>query len=235
MAYASPLSNAPVLSADEDTRAAFLVRVYQHVALAVVAFMAFETVLFVTGAAEAINNLLAGTSAVWLLVLMVFSGANFLATKSAHNLSNPAMQYAGLFGMSFSYSLIFAPFLYYVFNSEGNGSGTVMQAAAVTIAGFVGLTVVGMVTRRDLGFMRPMIMFGGIMALVAIVASVLFGVNLGVWFSIAMVALSGGTILYQTQNIIRTYPAWAHVGAAVSLFGSLMTMFWYILRIFSRR
>lgn len=235
MAYASPLSNTPVISADEDTRGAFLVRVYQHVALAVLAFMAFETVLFMTGIAEALNNMLAGSSVIWLLVLAVFYGANMMATKAAHNLDNPSMQYAGLFGMAAGYSLIFAPFLYYVFNSEGNGAGTVAQAAVVTLAGFAGLTVVGMVTRKDLSFMRPMLMFGGIMALILIVVSVLFGMNLGLWFSVGMVALSGGAILYQTQTIIRTYPAWAHVGAAVGLFGSLMTMFWYILRIFSRR
>ncbi len=235
MAYASPLSTAPAISADEDTRGAFLVRVYQHVALAVVAFMAFETVLFVTGAAEALNTLLTGSSLVWMLVLGVFYVANMMATKSAHNLENPGLQYAGLFGMAGAYSLIFAPFLYYVLNSEGNGGGTVVQAATVTIAGFVGLTVVGMITRKDLSFIRPMIMFGGIMAIVLIGASLLFGLNLGVWFSVGMVALSGVSILYQTQNIVRTYPAWAHVGAAVSLFGSLMTMFWYILRIFSRR
>ncbi len=235
MAYASPLSNTPVISTDEDTRGAFLVRVYQHVALAVVAFMAFETILFVTGAAQALNNLLTGSSLVWMLVLGVFYVANFMASKSAHNLENPSMQYAGLFGMAGAYSLIFAPFLYYVLHSEGNGGGTVVQAAMVTIAGFVGLTVVGMVTRKDLSFIRPLIMFGGIMAIVLIGAALLFGLNLGVWFSVGMVALSGASILYQTQNIVRTYPAWAHVGAAVSLFGSLMTMFWYILRIFSRR
>ncbi len=235
MAYASPLSQAPVISADEETRGAFLFKVYQHVALAVVAFMAFETVLFVTGAAEALNTLLSGSSLIWMLVLGVFYAANFMATKSAHNLENPSLQYAGLFGMAGAYSLIFAPFLYYVFNSEGNGGSTVVEAAMVTIAGFVGLTVVGMITRKDLSFMRPLLMFGGIMAIVLIVASLLFGFNLGVWFSVGMVALSGASILYQTQNIVRTYPAWAHVGAAVSLFGSLMTMFWYILRIFSRR
>jgi FtsH-binding integral membrane protein len=160
---------------------------------------------------------------------------NWLASQSAHNLENPSMQYAGLFGMSFAEAVIFAPFLYIVFNTEGQGGGTVAQAAVVTIAGFVGLTVVGMITRRDLSFLRPIFMFGGVMALIAIVGAVLFGFTLGLWFSLAMVALSGGAILYQTQTIIRTYPAWAHVGAAVALFGSLMTMFWYILRIFSSR
>ncbi len=233
MAYASPLSNAPVITADEQTRADFLVRVYQHVGLAVVAFMAFETVLYMTGAAEAIYTFLSGASAAWLLILGGFMVVNWLATQSAHNLANPSAQYAGLFGMAAAEAVIFAPFLYYVFQTDG--SGTVATAAAVTIVGFGALTVIGFVTRKDLSFMRPMIMWGGVSALMLIVGAVIFGFDLGLWFSVGMVALAGAAIVYQTQNIIRRYPAWAHVGAAVSLFGSLMTMFWYILRIFTNR
>ena len=51
----------------------------------------------------------------------------------------------------------------------------------------------------------------------------------------AMIALAGASILYQTQSIIREYPAQAHVAAALGLFSSVMTMFWYVLRLLSRR
>jgi len=50
-----------------------------------------------------------------------------------------------------------------------------------------------------------------------------------------MIALMGASILYNTQNILRRYPEEAYVAAAVSLFGSVMTMFYYILRIFMDR
>ena len=72
-------------------------------------------------------------------------------------------------------------------------------------------------------------------AVVLIVAALLFGANLGTWFSVAMVALMGASILYNTQKILHTYPPHAYVGAAVTLFASLMTMFWYILQIFLDR
>ncbi len=78
-------------------------------------------------------------------------------------------------------------------------------------------------------------MWAAVMSLVLIVAALLFGFELGVWFSVAMVALAGGAILYQTQTILRTYPDGAHVGAAVQLFASMMLLFWYVLRIFARR
>jgi uncharacterized protein len=105
----------------------------------------------------------------------------------------------------------------------------------VTILGFAGLTAVGLYTRKDLSFIRPMVIWASVAALVLIVAAVLFGLELGVWFSVAMIALAGGAILYQTQAILRSYPEDAHVGAAVQLFASVMLLFWYVLRLFSRR
>jgi FtsH-binding integral membrane protein len=92
-----------------------------------------------------------------------------------------------------------------------------------------------MVTRKDLSFLRPLVMWGAIAALGLIVAAVLFGFALGPLFSVAMIGLAGASILYQTQNIVRKYPEWAYVGAAVGLFGSLMTMFWYVLQLLTRR
>ena len=233
MSYTSPLDMTPVISTDEQTRSAFLVRVYQHLGLAVAAFVVFETLLFMIGLAESIYNLIAGSSGMWLLILGGFMVVNWMTSSAAHNLSNPRAQYAGLFGLAAAEAVIFAPLLFRVFNTDG--SGTVAAAAFVTLFGFAGLTAVAMLSKSDFSFLRPILMFAGIMALVAIGGSLLFGFHLGVWFSAAMVLLAGGSILYQTQNIVRQYPAWAHVGAAVSLFGSLMMMFWYVLRIFSSR
>ena len=71
--------------------------------------------------------------------------------------------------------------------------------------------------------------------MVLIVGALLFGANIGTWFSVAMIALMGASILYNTQKILHSYPEQAYVGAAVTLFASLMTMFWYILRIFMDR
>jgi hypothetical protein len=235
MAMANPAAT-PVADLDVDSRIAFLGRVYQHLIAAVVAFVLFETLLFMTGVAEGIYDWLAGSGGTWLVILGGFMVVNWLATSAAHDLENPARQYAGLFGLAAADALIFAPFLYYVFNVEGaGGSATVASAAVVTIVGFAGLTAVGLFTRADLSFLRPLVIWAGVMALVLILAAVLFGLELGVWFSLAMIALAGASILYQTQAILRTYPEQAHVGAAVQLFASVMLLFWYVLRLFSRR
>ena len=225
----------PVATLEAEARSAFLVKVYQHLLGAVVAFVLFETLLFATGAAEALYDLISGSGPTWLLILGGFMVVNWMATSAAHDLWNPARQYGGLFGLAAAEAVIFAPFLYIVFNVEGGGTATVASAAVVTAIGFGGLTAVGLFTRTDLSFIRPLMLWGGVMALVLIVAALLFGLELGVWFSLAMIGLAGGSILYQTQTILRQYPEEAYVGAAVQLFASVMMLFWYVLRLFMRR
>jgi uncharacterized protein len=228
----APLGYSPVASLDEQTRADFVVRVYQHLLAAVVAFIAFETLLFQLGAAKAIYDFVSG-SAAWLLILGAFMLVNWIATSAAHDILNPSRQYAGLFAMAGAEAIIFAPFLYYLFRVQDDGATSVGIAAAITVVGFAGLSAVAFTTRKDLSFLRPMLMWGGISALLLIVAAVIFGLELGVWFSVAMIALAGASILYQTQTILRRYPAEAYVGAAVQLFGSVMLLFWYVLRLVS--
>ena len=228
-------SHIPVIQTDEATRTQFLVRVYQHLALAVVAFIGFEILLFTSGLAERFFDFVFGGGGMgWLLILGGFMIVSAITSRAAYNLANPTAQYAGLFGLAAAEALIFAPFLWYVFNVRDAG-GSVVMAAITTLIGFAALTVVAMVTRKDLSFMRPMLMWGGIAAIGLIIAAVVFGFALGPIFSVAMIALAGGSILYQTQTIVRQYPAGAYVGAAVSLFGSLMMMFWYVLRLFVGR
>jgi hypothetical protein len=231
----APPSYTPVATLDEATRSEFLTRVYQHLLAAVVAFVAFEALLINLGIAREIYELVSGGGGRWLIVLGGFMVVNWLATNAAHDILNPSRQYAGLFGMAAGEALIFAPFLHYVFEVEGGGTTTVLAAAVITAIGFAGLSVVALVTRADLSFLRPILLWTGVCALVLIIGALLFGFELGVWFSVAMIALAGGSILYQTQTIMRRYPAEAYVGAAVQLFASVMLLFWYVLRLLSRR
>lgn len=228
---AAPVGYRPVASLDDLARGEFITRVYQHLLVAVGAFVAFEALLINLGVAEAMWDFFAGSSGAWLLLLGGFMVVNWLATTAAHDVLNPSRQYAGLFAMAAAEALIFAPFLHYVFSDEQNGSSTVVAAALITAAGFAGLTGVALVTRRDLSFLRPMLLWGGVSALVLIGAAILFGLDLGIWFSVAIIALAGASILYQTQTILRRYPAEAYVGASVQLFASVMMLFWYVLRL----
>ena len=132
--------------------------------------------------------------------------------------------------MAFGEALIFAPMLHWVFEVEDEAS-SVGVAAVITAIGFAGLSAVAFTTRKDLSFIRPLLMWGGVVALVLILGAVLFGLELGVWCSVGMIALAGGSILFYTQRIIRDYPEQAYVGAAVQLFASVMLLFWYVLQL----
>ncbi len=232
MAYAQTPTMNPVINAPDEVRSAFIVRVYQHLALAVAAFVAIEAFLFMSGIAEAMFDFFIGAGgAAWLLLMGGVIAINWFASKLTHQIDNAGAQYGGLFLIAGAEALIFAPFLYLAFNSPQYGGGLVANAVVITLIGFAGLTAVAFVTRRDLSFLRPIVMWGFLAAIGLIVAGAIFGFELGIIFSVAMIALAGMSILYQTQSVIRTYPEWAHVGAAVALFSSLMTMFWYVLRL----
>lgn len=222
----------PVINLDEDTRGDFVVRVYQHLLGAIAAFIGIEALFFATGIAEGIFDFVAGGGGGrWLLILGLFMVGQWIVGNAASDLLNPGKQYAALAGMAALEAVIFAPFLYYTFNYQDDGGATVGAAALLTAVAFAGLTIVGFVTRKDLSFMRPMLMFAGVAAMVLILGAILFGFSLGIWFSVAMIALAGGSILYQTQTIIRQYPVQAHVAAALALFSSVMLLFFYVLRL----
>jgi len=75
----------------------------------------------------------------------------------------------------------------------------------------------------------------GILAMVAIVASLIFGFELGTWFSVAMIGFAGAAVLYDTSNIMHHYPQDRYVAASMALFASIAMMFWYILQFFMSR
>ena len=227
----------PAAQAPETDRATFVGLVYQHIAAAVAAFVAIEAILFITGVAGALEDFffgVGGGGGRWLLMLGGVMVVQWFSANAAADLANPPRQYLGLFGSAAAQALIFAPFLSFVFGREGGGA-TVAQAAIITGIGFAILTAIGLFTRKDLSFLRPIVMWGFGLALLAIIGGVIFGFGLGTWFSVAMIGLSGASILFQTQNVVKRYPIGSHVAASIALFTSLMTMFWYVLRLLMSR
>ena len=101
--------------------------------------------------------------------------------------------------------------------------------------GFTGLTFIAVWTRKNFSFLGGMLKWGMMLALVAIAGGVIFGFELGTWFSVAMIGLAGAAILYDTSKILTVFPTDRHVGAALELFSSVALMFWYVLRLFLSR
>ena len=213
-----------------SARAAFITRTYAHLFGAIVTFTLLEVFFFTSGIAEVLGRALLGVN--WLFVLGGFMIVSWFATRAAHVAKSPAVQYTALGAFVLAEAIIFVPLLYV---ANHYAPGVISSAATVTLLGFAGLTLIAFHTRKNFSFLGGILRWGLGLALVAIVAGVLFGFELGTWFSVAMVGLAGGAILYDTSNIIRVYPEDRYVGAALQLFASVALMFWYVLRLFLAR
>jgi hypothetical protein len=80
--------------------------------------------------------------------------------------------------------------------------------------------------------MGSFLRFGFILAIIAMIAGAFTGFELGTWFSVAMIGLAGGAILYDTSNVLHHYPEDRYVSASLALFASVALLFWYVLRLF---
>lgn len=78
-------------------------------------------------------------------------------------------------------------------------------AAAITTLLLVGGLTFTAFSIKDFSFLRSFLTMAGFIAFGAIIASVICGFSLGVWFSALMVLLCAGFILYDTSNIIHHY------------------------------
>ena len=139
----------------------------------------------------------------WLLILGGFMVVGWLATHVAHTVQSKPLQYVALVGFVVAEAIIFLPLLAIAMAMQ---PGIVESAVGVTLLGTAGLTAVAFITRKDFSFLRGILVWGGILALVGIVASVLFGFELGTWFSVAMIGFAGAAVLYDTSNILHHYP-----------------------------
>ena len=223
-------SHTPVAEQSVDTRADFIWRTYGHVAAAILLFAGIETYLFDSGLAQPMAQSMLGVN--WLLILGGFMVVGWLATHVAHTVQSKPLQYVALVGFVVAEAIIFLPLLAIAMAMQ---PGIVESAVGVTLLGTAGLTAVAFITRKDFSFLRGILVWGGILALVGIVASVLFGFEMGTWFSVAMIGFAGAAVLYDTSNILHHYPEDRYVAAALQLFASVALMFWYVLRLFMSR
>jgi FtsH-binding integral membrane protein len=223
--------NILVSNATDIERASFYKKTYQHLALAVLAFILVETILVKTVPIEVIAWMLGGRF-IWLFIIGLFWLGTTMSNKLAYHPSKDK-QYLGLGLYVILEAVIFLPMI--VIATVYAGGDILMQAALTTFFMFAGLTAVVFLTKTDFSFLRTLLIVGGFVALGIIVVGAIFGFNLGLWFSAGMAVLASASILYQTDQIKNNYGTQQYVGASLQLFSSVMLLFWYILRIFMSR
>lgn len=219
--------------ATTDERASFIVKTYMHLFGAIFAFALISAVLQILPFAKQMTDMMMATQYGWLVVLGLFMGVSWVANSWAHNTTSVGMQYMGLGLFIVAESIIFAPLLYWA--NQLGGESVIASAGVATGFVFTGLTAIVFFTRKNFSFMGPFLGLMGFVAMGLIVCSILFGLQLGVIFTVLMIGFAGAYILYTTSNILHEYRIGQHVAASLALFASVALLFYYILILFMSR
>lgn len=222
-----------LIESTDEVRVEFYKKTYAHVAGGVLLFVLFEYLLLQSDAiVEFMLSMTEGWR--WLVMLGGFMLITNYAESTVLKTADKNIQYMAYALYVFAQALIFVPLLaiaiYYTESQD-----LIQQAAIVTLALFVGISSIVFITKKDFSFIKTGLTIGFFIAMGLIVAGTLFGFNLGLWFSVGMCLLAGGSILYQTSNLVNKYGTEDYIPASLGLFASLMLLFWYVLQIFMSR
>lgn len=217
-----------VISAPLDERLAFIRKTYLHLTGAIIGFVALSFVFYQVGVGALILGLVSGNRFGWLLILGGFALAGWMGSSMAQSARSLPMQYGGLALYTLAEAIIFSPL---IFLAALVAPGALPSAAGITILTFGGLSFYTLMTRKDFSFLRTALMVGGFVALGAIICGAIFGFNLGIWFSAAMILFASGSILYSTSKVLHNYGTDQYVAAALELFAAVALLFWYVLRL----
>lgn len=228
-----------VAEASPSVQAEFYRRTYALVAAGCAGFGGILALILSSPLAEKITRLFWGTG--WLGALLVLAGfwaASALANHLAFRGATKSAQLLGLGVCICVYAVMFTPLLHLcllLFGAEEALNTIVVPAAVSTLLLAGGLTATVFLTKKDFSFLRTFVIVGSFVALGVILVSAITGASLGGWFVIAMIVLMAGTILYETWAIRTQLSPDQYVGAALIVFSSIATLFYYIIVLFLKR
>lgn len=251
--HARPISGA-VATLGVSDRITFLRKTYAHLGIALIAFAAITggMMRFAPDVSWGFSRWAFSGTWNWLIVLGLFMVVGYVAERLAYSQTSQGLQYGGLGLAVVAQALLLQPMLWILMLRFGlytkaeiamfkaghaipamNGMAAeiLIQAIVITLAIFIGLTLVVFLTKKDFSFMRGALVVCSFAALGVIIASIVFGFSLGAFFSGLMILLMAGYILYQTSIIMKEFPPTAFVAAALMLFSTIATLFWYVLRL----
>lgn len=236
-------AEVPVAFADTQTRLAFLRKVYAMFGGAMIVWAG--TALFVMTN----ETLLAWTLSVFtgfLGIILFMVGAFFILRMTAGSFPLNLVG-LGVFGVLEGF--ISAPLIFYALAQAApagtaasdvlaSGTGLLTQAFGLTAIVFGGLSAYAITTKRDFSFLRAALWIGFAL-LFGIGLLSMFGIGegfvMGWGWSAAWVLLMSGFVLYDTQNIMKRFPASAAASAAAILLVDFVMLFKHILLLLSRR
>ncbi|HEY1810715.1 MAG TPA: Bax inhibitor-1 family protein [Kofleriaceae bacterium] len=246
---ARPIEGA-VATVGVSDRVAFLRKTYGLLGVSLVAFAAITAGImnYMTATSFGFSKFAFQGQLNWLLVLGLFMVVGVVAQKLAMSQTSRGLQFVGLGVAVVAQALLLQPLLWVLMVKFGNadtlfvGNGLhpalsgeaskiLGEAVVITLAVFGGLTATVFITRKDFSFMRGTLTMASFGLLGVIIASAIFGFHLGVLFLGIGILVLAGYILYQTSLIMSYFPPTAFVAAALMLFSTVATLFWYVLQL----
>lgn len=216
-------------------RVTFLRKTYLHLGAALIAFAAVTAGMmrFMPETSYAFSRWALQGRWTWMFVLLLFMVVGWVAERLAFSQTSRGLQYLGLGIGVVAEGILLQPMLWILFSlwPHADAARILSEAAIITMVIFVGLTLTVFITKKDFSFMRGALMIGAFAALGIILASAIFGFQLGALFSGAMILLMAGYILYQTSLVMSYFPPQGYVAASLMLFSTIATLFWYVLRL----
>lgn len=227
--YSRSFDQRMAIDAAASERLAFIRRTYLHVGGAIVAFAILLAALVNIVPPETMKAIFFQGRISWLIVIGAYMAVSYLANRMAQADMSVGVQYLGIGLYVVAEAVLFWPIIWFC-TTMPQFSGILPQAVILTLALAGGLTMSVFVTKKDFSFMGPALCTLGWVAFAVILAGIFFGFGLGLWFSLAMIALMCGFILYETSMVLHHYRTNQHVAAALVIFSSLATLFWYVIR-----
>ena len=226
-----------IANADADTRAVFIAKTYFNLFGAIIAFIIVEAGLLATGLGVPFLNFVASNRAVGPLIMLgLLIGGGFVSRMLANSSRSLGAQYVGLGLYVVVEAIFFMPIMTIALHPNYlNNPTLVLAAAGTTFVLFGALTAVVFITRQNFSFLRSVLIFGSIAAIGFFVVMIFFPAAVGglfIYVIYAMIALMCLWILYDTSKVLHEYGEGQHVAAALELFVSVITLFYYILILF---
>jgi uncharacterized protein len=203
----------------------FIKKIYSYLGLGLAIFTILSFIIALSGLGLVMLKLYTGgiTS---LLVIGIFVAFSWLSNNLMVNQSK-TIQLVGLGLYALVEAIIFSPLFYLVKNIDIN---ILYIAIAITASLFLALTTIVMRTKVNLSFIGTFLTIAGIGVVIAVLASIIFGFALGIWFTAITIILACGYILYDTSNIIHKYQEGQEIAAAGALLGSVLYLLYQVIQ-----
>lgn len=221
---------APVAAfAAASERATFLKKVYGILFLGILGFAgtlwAAANVPLVNGWALSMARAIYGSRFGWLLYIGIFMGGSMAVHAVAEKKVIGGIAFAA---WAFLLAMLIAPIVLMI-NSQADGPTIVSQASGLTALIFGGLTLYVLYSGSDFSWLRGALTVGFFAILGVGLLGWIMGFSLGLWYSVAIVILFAGYILYDTSQILHRLPTTMAMSGAIMLFTDVVLLFKHIL------